>query len=95
MELRTVIVGNSYRPLDAQQRFFNLETGENLVLVREPENPHDANAIAVYSDDGFHLGYIPRTMNRELADALREGRKFAATFDADINRLYIEEVEAD
>ena len=32
----------------------------------EPTNRHDPNAIAVYSDDGHHLGYIPATDTYEV-----------------------------
>lgn len=40
-----------------------LTSGKVLALVREPENPHDENAIAVISPEGHHLGYIPRSEN--------------------------------
>lgn len=40
-----------------------LTPGKALALVREPENPHDENAIAVISPEGHHLGYIPRSEN--------------------------------
>lgn len=32
----------------------------------EPTNRHDPNAIAVYADDGHHLGYIPATDTYEV-----------------------------
>jgi hypothetical protein len=32
----------------------------------EPSNRYDPNAIAVYSDDGHHLGYIPATDTYEV-----------------------------
>ncbi len=40
-----------------------LTPGKVLALVREPENPHDENAIAVISPEGHHLGYIPHSEN--------------------------------
>jgi hypothetical protein len=30
------------------------------VLVREPENPYDSNAVAVYAEGGRHVGYLSR-----------------------------------
>jgi HIRAN domain len=30
------------------------------VLVREPDNPHDSNAVAVYAEGGKQLGYLSR-----------------------------------
>ena len=36
--------------------------GKSVGYIKpEPTNRHDPNAIAVYSDDGHHLGYIPAT----------------------------------
>ena len=32
----------------------------------EPTNRHDPNAIAVYADDGHHIGYIPATDTYEI-----------------------------
>lgn len=43
-----------------------LQAGEPLGLVREPTNPHDSNAIRVYSGDR-HIGYIKRTEAEVLA----------------------------
>lgn len=92
MELRTVIVGNTYRPIESQERYARLEKDEELTLVREPTNAFDNNAIAVHTADGVHIGYVPRTMNAELAEALDEGRQFLATYDPDIDRLFVTEV---
>jgi hypothetical protein len=44
-----------------------------LVLVREPDNPHDANAIAVHLDNR-RVGYIPRRYNTVLARLLDAGK---------------------
>lgn len=41
------------------------------VLVREPSNPHDENAIMVYSTAG-HLGYLARDDAEDYQDVLRE-----------------------
>ena len=64
-----------------------LRVGEGLRLVREPQNPHDANAIAVYFKND-RLGYVPRAENRALAVMMDHGERFLAhvgrlTDDAD------------
>ena len=41
------------------------------LLVREPENPHDANAIRVEIDGGT-VGYIPRDDAEDFAEMLDE-----------------------
>ncbi len=53
--------------------------GSRLVLRPEPDNPHDLNAIAVDTEDGTHLGFVPRELAVEVsgewsAVALRESR---------------------
>ncbi len=44
-----------------------------LALVREPDNEHDADAIAVQLD-GRKVGYIPRCHNPVLARLLDAGK---------------------
>jgi len=92
MNLRTVIVGNNHRPLEAQQRYRELTKDESLTLVRDPGNSWDSNAIEVHTEDGVHIGFIPKTMNAELAAALDDDRQFTATYDPDIDRLFVEEI---
>ncbi|MET0069781.1 MAG: HIRAN domain-containing protein [Candidatus Thiodiazotropha sp.] len=51
-----------------------LRVGEPLHLKREPSNPHDRYAIAVWFRNE-HLGYIPRRENRTLARLLDQGEQ--------------------
>ncbi len=51
----------------------DLRPGVRLELVREPGNPYDANAIAVYWQ-GRRVGYVPREANPEVARMMDEGR---------------------
>lgn len=41
-------------------------------LVPEPENRFDPNAVAVQSENGLMLGYVPRDQAAEVANACRE-----------------------
>jgi hypothetical protein len=50
-----------------------LALGERLVLRAEPDNPHDANAVAVHHADGRMLGYVPRAANEPLVRLLTQG----------------------
>ena len=49
-------------------------------LIREPENPHDPNAIKVALFGHFDLGYIPRQQALHLAPLLDEGEDLVAEF---------------
>lgn len=50
---------------------------DEIVLEREPDNPHDSRAVAAFHD-GFHVGYIPRD-RRWIQQCLDEGAVLAAT----------------
>jgi len=53
--------------------------GRELELRRDPANPHDPNAIAVFpAGGGEQLGWVPRELAAELAPELDAGRSWAA-----------------
>ncbi len=52
---------------------------EQLILKREPSNPHDENAIEVYTLFKAKLGYIPRRNNRVIANLMDRGETVTAT----------------
>jgi hypothetical protein len=54
-----------------------LQVGECLHLRREPSNPHDHYAVAVWFRNE-HLGYIPRRENRTLAGLMDQGQRLEA-----------------
>ena len=39
------------------------------VLVAEPDNPYDANAIMVLASDHHHVGYVPKDMTADVRKA--------------------------
>ena len=42
--------------------------GRRLVLVPEPENEHDPNAVAIWNDERtLQIGYVPREIAQELS----------------------------
>ena len=52
------LAGASYRAEALQDDAF--APGRRLALVREPENEHDPNAVAVYdAERRLHAGYVP------------------------------------
>lgn len=58
-----------------------LRVGDALELAREPENPHDANAVRVLWR-GRVLGYVPRRENAALAWGLARGMQLRARISA-------------
>lgn len=61
-----------------------MKAGDALVLVREPDNTHDANAVRV-EWRGRKLGYLPRAENRAVAEEMDRGGKVTARI-ARLNR---------
>ena len=66
-----------FRYAEAAQVWPHLAAGEPLELVREPDNPHDANAVRV-EWRGHKLGYVPRSENGALAWAMDRGESLRA-----------------
>jgi hypothetical protein len=53
--------------------------GRPLELRRDPDNPHDPNAIAVHpAGGGEQLGWVPRELAADLAPELDGGRAWSA-----------------
>lgn len=76
-QMLTYIVGSQYRT-GARVAIAALRTGEVLTLRREPDNPHDRNAVAVYDACGEHLGYVPRQDAGAVAKVIDTGLPFIA-----------------
>ncbi len=55
-----------------------LRVGDSLALVREPHNPYDEQAVALYWQ-GVKLGYVPRVENTAVAQMLDRGERLSAT----------------
>ena len=69
---------------DGVEVFSQLMVGKKVRLVREDENPHDHNAVAVFFGD-THIGYIPRQQNETIAKLLDLG--YADIFEARIQAI--------
>jgi hypothetical protein len=66
-----------FRYAEAAEVWPQLSAGDALDLVREPDNPHDANAVRV-EWRGRKLGYVPRAENGALAWAMDRGESLRA-----------------
>lgn len=66
-----------FRYAEASQVWPELGVGDALELVREPDNPHDRNAVRV-DWRGRKLGYVPRAENAALAWAMDRGERVTA-----------------
>jgi hypothetical protein len=64
--LRVVkVAGASYRADELQDEAF--APGNRLALVREPDNPHDPHAVALWDEEQrLQAGYVPAEVAHEL-----------------------------
>ena len=51
-----------------------------FALEREPDNPHDPNAIRVSLFGIYHMGYLPRDAAQRIAPLMDTGRHYLAEF---------------
>lgn len=90
------VAGVSFHLKYDDELWETLEIGTKLALVRQKDNKHDKNAVAVaLADDyegnpedfdfDFIIGYVPRSENAELATLLDAG--YGNKFSAEITTL--------
>lgn len=65
-----------FRYYEGRNLWDDINVGDVLTLVREPHNPHDANAVRV-EWRGHPLGYVPRRENGHLARQMDGGARLA------------------
>ena len=58
-----------------------MKVGDELALIREPENPHDNHAVRI-EWRGHKLGYLPRAENRAVASEMDRGARLVARIAA-------------
>jgi hypothetical protein len=77
------MVMGAVRSAERRQGCAGLEVGEAVVLEREPDNPHDPNAVLVLTQDETEfqteLGYVPRELAKQMAPLLDAGAEVEAT----------------
>ncbi len=66
------IAGTAYH--EAKTVESQLAPGVFLPLEREPRNPYDSLAIAIRTETGHRLGYVPRIKNEALARLMDAGK---------------------
>lgn len=61
-----------------QEELSRCETGDPLALIREPDNPHDPMAVAVFTARGIRVGYLSRERAGWIGSKMDRGYKVAA-----------------
>lgn len=90
------IVGNRYRTTEQQAALSQKTKGTLVLLVREPGNPHDPNAVACLVTQGIpeappgqqnsfkwrHVGYLPKHVAAKLASCWPESNGYPMVIQA-------------
>ena len=79
-EIITKIVGVTFRDAQENIKTFGNEDIGSYALIREPDNPHDPNAIKIALVGIIFMGYVPKEIAKDLAPMMDEGRQFLAYF---------------
>ena len=66
-----------FRYGEGAEIWLQMQQGDALDLLPEPDNPHDAHAVRV-EWRGHKLGYVPRRQNAALAWGLERGTPLRA-----------------
>jgi len=76
----TKLAGDIYE--DAQENInkFGWRDIPTYVLVREPDNPHDPNAIRVALFAHYYMGYIPKPIAEKVAPIMDAGKLLDVEF---------------
>lgn len=65
------IVGFYFRPMFAKEHLRGMIDGDEIVLITEPDNQYDKNAIMVLND-GVHLGYVGKDSTGVLHEYMKQ-----------------------
>ncbi len=89
LSIETRIAGVTYE--NRQSIIADMEKNEHVLLVREPGNPVDDNAVSVKRINGRQIGYLPREFAAKVAAKLdAHGRPVSAVVTAILGRNYID-----
>ena len=74
--LDIVVAGTSFCPI-VQEIYPTLLPDTVLRMVRQPQNEHDENAIAIYYEE-HRIGYVPQELNLVISRLMDAGKEFYA-----------------
>jgi hypothetical protein len=79
-EIQTKLAGVTFEDAQENIKKFGVKDVPTYALVREPNNPHDPNAIRVSLGGIIFMGYVPKEIARDLALKMDAGKVYLAFF---------------
>ncbi len=80
MEITIKLAGVTFGDAQNNIKLFGCRDILTYALIREPDNPHDPNAIRVTLIDKWFMGYIPKHIAKDLAPLMDVGINLVAYF---------------
>jgi len=74
------LAGVSFGDAQSNIKQFGCPDTGFYILIRDPDNLHDPNAVAVSLGGVWHMGYIPSYLAKDLAPLMDAGKEFDAEF---------------
>ena len=78
--IQTKLAGVTFDDCQANIRQYGCPDIGTYAVIREPENPHDPNAVRVSLFGIYEMGYLPKVVAKEVAQMMDAGRTFLAEF---------------
>ena len=78
--IQTKLAGVTFDDCQGNIRQWGCPDIGTYAVIREPNNPHDPNAVRVSLFDIYDMGYLPRPVAQSIAPLLDAGRTFLAEF---------------
>ena len=88
LDFKTKIVGVKHKNPDGTSRqkiLSHCQVGEQLFLIRDPDNPVDENAVKICREDGTQIGFLSEFRAAQVAPVLDRGFVYAVTIQ-DLNQ---------
>ena len=76
MGFYTKVVGVTYE--NRQSYIKDMKIGDDILLVRDYNNPHDKNAIRVVNEAGYQIGFLSKELALQLALSFEKGITYKA-----------------
>jgi|SRR5690625_805913 len=78
-KIRSSFFIHGMRHQNLPENWFSGLTASSLVkLVQEPTNPYDKNAVAIYTNNGKMLGYVPNFYSQAIFSLLEKDMTYVA-----------------
>ena len=78
--IQTKLAGVTFDDCQANIRQYGCPDIGTYAVIREPENPHDPNAVRVSLFGIYEMGYLPRWLSKDIAPQMDAGRTFLAEY---------------